>query len=288
MVAKPLVVILGPTASGKTALALDLAERYHGEIICADSRTVYTGMHVGTAKPSAEEQLRIKHHLLDIVEPGQPFSVADFKGLADDSITDIQNRGKTPFLVGGSGLYIDAVVYNFSFQNEADPAVRKELEKLSVEELQQRILDKSLNLPKNEQNPRHLIRTLETNGAVPVMQERADMLLIGLEVEPDELKRRSVKRTESMFAGGLVAETKQLAKKYGWDIEPMKAPAYRAVRQLVEATVNEATAKELCTTYDMQLAKKQRTWFRRNKSIHWVDDPRKAVDIVTTFLNKYI
>jgi tRNA dimethylallyltransferase len=288
MGAKPLVVILGPTASGKTNLALELADRLHGEIICADSRTVYKGMDVGTAKPSTEEQTRVRHHVLDLIEPGQPFSVADFKRLADDAIEDIQSRGKIPFLVGGSGLYIDAIVYNFSFTHEADPALRKKLEKLSIEELQHKIMKNKLELPKNAQNRRHLIRTLETDGAAPVMHERANTLLIGLEVEPSKLRRRSMARTDVMFAGTLVAEAKQLAEKYGWDIEPMKAPAYRAARQLIEGTVDETGAKELCITYDMQLAKKQRTWFRRNKSIQWVDDPRKVVDIVTTFLNNYI
>lgn len=288
MVAKPLVVILGPTASGKTKLALELAERLHGEIICADSRTVYKGMDVGTAKPSAEERARVRHRVLDLIEPGQPFSVADFKGLADDAIEDIQSRGKIPFLVGGSGLYVDAVVYNFSFTHEADPILRKELEKLSVEELQHKITNAKLDLPKNAQNRRHLIRTLETGGAASSMHERPNTLLIGLDIEPSELRRRSIARTDAMFAGALVAEAEQLAEKHGWDIEPMKAPAYRAARQLIEGTVDETGAKELCTTYDMQLAKKQRTWFRRNKSIQWVDDPRKVVDIVTTFLNNYI
>ena len=113
----PLVVIVGPTASGKTALAIHLAEKYNGEIVCADSRTVYKGLDIGTAKPSVSEQQRVRHHLIDVVEPDGTFSVADFKMLAVEAINDIESRGKLPILVGGSGLYIDAVVYDFSFSD---------------------------------------------------------------------------------------------------------------------------------------------------------------------------
>ena len=113
----PLVVIAGPTASGKTALAIRLAERYDGEIICADSRTIYKGMDIGTAKPSAEEQARVPHWGLDIVEPGERFTVADFKAYAERKIQEIRERDRIPFLVGGTGLYIDAVIFDFQFKS---------------------------------------------------------------------------------------------------------------------------------------------------------------------------
>lgn len=134
MVSRPLIVIVGPTASGKTTLAIELARRLDGEIICADSRTVYKGMDIGTAKPTEEEQLFVPHHLLDVVDPGERFTVADFKRLANEAIIDIIGRGKVPIMVGGSGLYIDAVLFDYKFA--------------------------PVGTPRDNQNPRHLSKSI--------------------------------------------------------------------------------------------------------------------------------
>lgn len=122
-VEKPLIVITGPTASGKTSAAINLAKKYNGEIICADSRTIYRGMDIGTAKPTSEDQTLVPHHGLDLVEPGERFTVADFKEFADKKIADIRARGKVPFLVGGTGLYVDAIIYRYNFSNDTDRTV---------------------------------------------------------------------------------------------------------------------------------------------------------------------
>jgi tRNA dimethylallyltransferase len=132
----PLIVIVGPTASGKTSLAVQLAKKYDGEIICADSRTIYKGMDIGTAKPTLAERAVVLHWGLDLVEPGELFSAADFKRYADQKIEEIRNRGHVPFLVGGSGLYVDAVVFDYAFGVKADPSKRQMLEDWTVEELQ--------------------------------------------------------------------------------------------------------------------------------------------------------
>src|SRR5688572_25180412 len=166
----PLIVILGPTASGKSALALGLAKQFGGEIIAADSRTVYRGMDIGTAKPSVEEQRQVRHHLIDVVSPDGPFTVADFQRLAFDAIADIGARAKTPLLVGGSGLYIDAVIYNFSFREPSNGLGRSKLQMLSVDQLQELLEEQGIPLPENKKNPRHLIRALETAGEVPQRQ----------------------------------------------------------------------------------------------------------------------
>jgi tRNA dimethylallyltransferase len=142
----PLVVIVGPTASGKSALAIELAEQFGGEIICADSRTVYKGMDIGTAKPSLEDQARVPHWGLDLVDPNEPFSVADFQTYAFEKIADVRSRGKIPFLVGGSGLYIDAVIFEFKFM-EIDTALRAKLDKMSLEELHDYCIENNINLP---------------------------------------------------------------------------------------------------------------------------------------------
>ena len=131
-----LVVILGPTASGKSAMALELAQKFNGEIVCADSRTIYKGMDIGTAKPSIQEQQLVRHHLIDIVEPDRPFSAAQFKQAAQDAIAEIQSRGKLPFLVGGSGMYIDSVIYDYGFRDEVSDEEKTLIENMSLEQLQ--------------------------------------------------------------------------------------------------------------------------------------------------------
>ena len=136
---KPLIVIVGETGSGKSALALKIAEKFNGEIIAGDSRTVYKGLDIGTAKPSQADCKLIAHHLVDITTPDEPLTVAKYKKLADNSITEIHQRGKIPILVGGSGLYIDAVIFNYSFRPIVDPHKRQQLEQLTVGQLQARI-----------------------------------------------------------------------------------------------------------------------------------------------------
>ena len=160
----PLVVIAGPTASGKTALAIELAERFGGEIICADSRTVYKEMNIGTAKPTAVEQAVVPHWGLDLVRPDEKFTAADFKKYAEQKILEIRQRGHIPFLVGGTGLYVDAVVFDYSFGEEADPNRRAELENMSLEQLHNYCLENNIRLPENALNKRYVIRSIEQNG----------------------------------------------------------------------------------------------------------------------------
>lgn len=283
----PLVVVLGETASGKTALALELARRFGGEIICADSRTVYKGMDIGTAKPSLQEQTDIKHHLLDIVLPDQSFSAAQFKQRALHAIRDITNRGKVPIMVGGTGLYIDAVIFDFQFRQSADPVIRQELTQLSVVELQERLSHDGIPLPNNPQNPRHLVRAIESGGAVGSKSPlRPHTLVLGLRVDRSALMGRIQDRVEEMVRAGFIEELKRLSNTYGWDAPGLQAPGYRAFRGYVDGTISLEQAKALFVQNDLRLAKRQRTWFRRNNSIHWVTDTKEAVETVTTFLSK--
>lgn len=288
MAAKPLVVLVGPTGSGKTSLALTLAEQLDGEIICADSRTIYKKMDIGTAKPTKSEQGDTPHHLLELVLPNEPFTVADFKREADKKIAEIRKRGHVPILVGGSGLYVDAVIYDYDFRNKPNETLRAELKKLSVLQLQDRLNELGLELPNNPQNPRHLMRVIENPGQDTPKNKTMipNTFVFGLEISPKELRRRCEQRAQSMLEAGLVEEVKKLAREYGWGIQPMQAPAYRAFRGHIEGGLSIEEATSLFVTYDMQLAKKQRTWFRRNKSIQWLSDPRKYVDTITTQLNK--
>lgn len=285
----PLVVLVGETASGKTALAVKLAKQFNGEIICADSRTIYKGMDIGTAKPTMHERDGVPHHLLDVVDPDQPFTVADFKRLALAAIDDISSRGRVPFLVGGTGLYIDAVIYDFDFSNPPDPIERARLQKMSVPELQQEIAQKGYDLPKNGQNPRHLMRVIETEGGIAHaenQERRPNTLLIGLIIDRDELKTKLSKRVQKMVADGLVQETKTLLQKYGPSIQPLQSTGYKAIRRYLSGELSLAQAEADFVRNDNQLAKRQRTWFKRNKSIHWLSKQEEIEDLITTFLNK--
>ena len=283
----PLVVILGPTASGKSALALQLAEQFNGEIISADSRAIYKGMDIGTAKPSPEEQASIPHHLLDVITPDQSFSVADFQRLARGAIEDIVARGRVPFLAGGSGLYIDSVIYNFSFRPSADKDERKRLQAFPVEELQAMLQEQEISLPLNERNPVHLIRALETKGVAGTSTElRPNTLVLGISLERDELEGRIRDRVDKMVSSGFIEEVKQLSGKYGWSVPALRAPGYKAFRLYLNGQLSLDEAKQQFVQYDLQYAKRQKTWFRRSSDIHWISNSEEAVDLVTTFLNK--
>lgn len=283
----PLIVILGQTASGKSALALDLARRFNGEIIAADSRTVYKGMDIGTAKPSAQDQELVRHHLVDIVRPDEPFTVADFQRLAQDAIADIARRGKVPFLVGGSGLYIDAVIYEFSFRRPADPVERQRLEALSADELRALVDEQGIAFPASDQNPRHLIRALETAGEVPARSQlRPNTLVIGLHASKDVLSEKIRQRVEAMVQHGFADEVAGLAEQYGWDVPALQAPGYKEFRLYLAGQISLEQAKQTFVRSHVQYAKRQKTWFKRNPDIHWISNPAESVDLVTTLLNK--
>lgn len=284
-VESPLVVVVGPTASGKTSLAINLAKQFNGEVICADSRTVYKGMDIGTAKPTVPEMDGIQHHLLDVVNPGQPFSVADFKRLAQEAIDNISARGKLPIMVGGSGLYIDSILYDYKFR-PANSYTREKFKDASVEELQAELTARGIALPENSTNPRYLLRSLEAGKQSDVHNElRGNILIIGMQVDPEILKSRIASRVENMVNNGLVDEVKMLSREYGWDIAPMQASSYQSLKSYIEGTQTIEQAKAEIVALDGKLAKKQRTWFKRNNSIHWISDPSNSVDLVTTFLN---
>jgi len=284
----PLVAIAGETASGKSALAMDLAEQFDGELVCADSWTVYRGFDIGTAKPTPADRAKIPHHLLDVADPAEGFSAAVFQRLAVAAIDDISARGKLPILVGGTGLYIDSVLYDYSFLPPSDPALRTELNALGLEQLLTRADELELDTSGIDlRNKRRVIRLIENNGVRPTRQEmRSNTLVLGVRRPLDELRERIIARIDTMVDQGFVNEVRRLGETYGWDCEPMRAPGYRAFADYVQGKVSLDAAKERFRQNDLQLAKKQRTWFKRNSSIQWVDDRSYAVGLLTTFLNK--
>jgi tRNA dimethylallyltransferase len=281
----PLLVIVGPTASGKSKLALDMAERYNGEIIAADSRTVYKGMDIGTAKPTYADQKKVPHHLLDVITPDKFFTAANFQRLANAATKDIQSRGKLPILVGGSGLYVDGVIYNFEFQPPVSQAERDRLAAMTVEQLQDEIKTKDYPMPENALNPRYLMRTIERKGKVVEKGElRANTIVIGLAPDIKVLKGRITKRSNEMIEDGLVEETKQLVKQYGADAPGLLSTSYKAIIQYLNGELSLEEAKEQFVLNDLHFAKRQKSWFKRSSDIHWFDDSTSALAFAENWL----
>lgn len=242
---QPLVVVVGETASGKSALAIELAQKFNGEIICADASTLRRGADIGTAKPTAAEREKATHHLLDIINPDKKFTAAEFKKLAQQSIQDIAAKGKLPIMVGGSGLYVDSVIYDYSFFGKGE--------------------------------------AIDRSGV------RSATLLIGLKTDREVLKERIAKRVDSMIEAGLEAEVEALAQKYGWGCQALRAIGYSEWKGYFEGSKNLAETRQKIIKDTVDLAKRQRTWFKRNNSIQWFTTPvnlAEVVDSVTTFLSK--
>ncbi len=286
----PLIVIIGETASGKSKLALQIAQQFNGEIICADSWTVRREVNIGTAKPSPADQALVKHHLLDVVGPCEDFTAAVFKQLAVEAIAEISARGNLPVMVGGTGLYIDSVLYDYGFLEAGDRAARQTLNTMSIPELLARIDQQGINPGDVDvRNKRRLIRLLETDGAQSTRRPfRENTLVLGVSVEREELRQRITARTDAMLVNGLEQEVRELSEQYGWTCEALKGVGYAQWRDYFLGTQTLVETRQKIIQDTLGLAKRQRTWFKRNKSIQWFNNPvnwQHIVDSVTTFLD---
>ncbi len=287
----PLLAIVGPTASGKTALALAIARRIPVEILVADSRQVYRGMDIGTAKPDVDARAAVPHHLLDLATPDQPFTLHDWLRAARRAMSGVGERGRTPLLVGGTGLYVSALLDGYALGKQGrDPALRaaltSELERGGLAALAQRLAarDPDAAARVDLHNPRRVVRALERsmhggggepNRSVPPVPVR----IVGIGRPPEVLEHRIATRATWLFAHGLVAEVRALLDAgYGPDLEPMTGHGYReAARYLAgEWSLDEAIA--VTTRRTRQYAKRQRTWFRRDPRIQWIDAGREEAD----------
>lgn len=268
----PLIVILGPTASGKTAYAIRLARLIGGEVICADSRTVYRGMDIGTAKPTEPERAGMLHWGLDLIEPDQRYSLYDFQRYAMAKITEIRQRQHVPLLVGGSGLYINSVIYDYRLAGgDYDLTTRAKLEKLPPDELRRLIVKRGAKLPRDPDDKRRLIRSLETGGVSNNCGHLGrQTIVIGIAVDKEKLSQRISERAEQMLERGLIDEAERLIARYGM-VEPLRRNAYGVVAKYLAGQIYEAELIEQISTKDRQLVKKQLTWWR---------NPRWASDIM--------
>lgn len=265
----PLIVILGPTASGKTGYAIRLAQLIGGEIICADSRTVYRGMDVGTAKPTKHEREMVPHWAIDLVEPNQRFTLYDFQRYAQTKIGEIRECGHVPMLVGGSGLYIDSVIYDYqlSHEPEFDMVRRQQLEGLSLIELKNYAISQQIELPSDTQNRRRLIRAIEQGGVnKKCSQLIPNTIVIGIATDKETLRQRSTQRSQAMLDDGLINETMDLLNKYG-ATEPLRRNAYGVVQQYLAGEIGVGELVPLMVRRDMQLVKKQLTWWRNQRRV---------------------
>ncbi len=345
----PIIVIAGPTASGKTSLSLDLAKKFNGEIICADSMTVYKGMDIGTDKvtiqnskfkiqnnPSSvipttptvmpatsavipakagiqsfiniDSRLRgndninrartnvdgIPHHLLDILNPDEEFNVAIFKDLAEREIKEIHERGNIPFLVGGSTMYIDALVYHYNIPHaKPNNDLRKELDKKSNKELFDQLieLDPDAEWTVGKNNKRRLVRALEVclqTGEPFTAQKKkqdlpANVLYLAINRDREELYKRINSRVDEMMAEGFLDEVKKLHKKYDLNTA-MQTTGYRQLIEYLAGNLTLEEAVEKTKQSHRNYAKRQLTWLRQNKDVVWIKDKEEAEDKIKKIL----
>jgi tRNA dimethylallyltransferase len=278
-----LLVIVGQTGSGKTDLAIKLAKKYNGELISADSRSVYKGMDIGTAKPSKNDLKGVVIWGLDLIEPDCKFTVYDFQKYTNEKINEIRQRGKLPILVGGSGMYIDSVILNYQFVKNRIVDQSVSLEEMTLNELQLYCINNNIELPENLKNRRYLINSiLNRNGKTSKMiHPDENTLVIGLDVDKNTLEKRLKHRAANMLSAGIIDEGLNIANKYGWDIEPMKGNAYSLIKDYLENNISSDDFINLAVALDKKLAKKQRTWFKRNIFINWLEPSEVEVYIAS-------
>lgn len=297
----PLVVVCGPTASGKTALALQMAESFDIEIISADSRQVYRGMDIGTAKASAAEQARVPHHLIDVVEPDQSFTVSDFVDRARRADREIRQRGRLPVVVGGTGLYIQAFVSGLADLPPADHSIRQRLN-----EYGERHGDAALHALLGERDPEQaarihprnrvrVVRALEVFelSGMPISQWQRQhafaerpfrVKTIGLSPPRAELFSRIDRRVDAMMEEGLEDEVRRLlARGCSIDLKAMKTLGYREMIHYIQGRISHMEAVELIKRDTRRYARRQLTWFRRDETINWFESLEEFAKLEVLF-----
>ncbi len=285
----PIIFLVGPTASGKSSLAMEMARQLDGEIVCADSQTVRKRLDIGTAKPSLDDQRRVPHHLLDIIGPYDLFSVNQFKLLAASAIVDIQRRQKIPIVVGGTGLYINALYFDYDLQEfEGSDEFKQNLEKLTVGELHEIIQTKGYSVPENKDNKRHLIGTIlragKTNhNKTPI----PGSLIYGLQPDDEELKKRIDNRVEDMFKSGFVQEVLKLLEDFGKPTRRMDAIGYPIVMRYIDGEIGLEEAKQLFKTAHWQYTRRQKSWFKLNPRITWLNNGSDDIDMILREVKSY-
>lgn len=286
-VAEPaLIAVVGPTASGKSALGLELATRHGGEIVSCDSLQVYRGLDIGSAKPGAADRARVRHHLLDVADPDSDFSAAEYSRLARAAVRDIAARGRVPVVVGGTGLYLRALLTGLFVGPSRDAAVRARLERLAERFGRARLhrllagVDPVAAARIEPNDSVRVVRALEVYRATrrPISEHFSSapdplrgfrVRVVGLALAREELRARVEARTDAMLAGGLVEEVRGLVARYGAGLRPLRAIGYRQALGILRGELDVAAARRGIVTDTMQYAKRQRTWFRHQADVTW-------------------
>ena len=295
------IVICGPTASGKTKLSIEIAKKTNGEIISADSMQIYKDMTIGTAKPTPEEMQGIKHYLIDFVLPNQRYSVADYNKDALKAIDEIIKKGKTPIVVGGTGLYVNSLIYGIEYSDiEVDIEYREKLEKIAKLEGIERLYEMAKeidpeaikNISKNDQ--KRICRILEiyhTTGKNKTEQEKESRkngpkyqyLLYGITMDREKLYDRINKRVDIMINDGLIEEVQNIVKKYDEFPTAMQGLGYKEVVEYLNGITTKEEMIEKIKMETRRYAKRQLTWFKKCENIKWInglDDMQNNIKII--------
>ncbi len=281
---KPLVVIVGPTAVGKSEVAIELAKRINGEIVSCDSRQVYRHLNIGTAKPTKEERRKIPHHLIDIIEPDEEFNAFFYAQKARKIISEIYRKKKIPILIGGAGLYIRAVIDGIFPGAEKNKEIRERLGKFSSNTLYKKLkrVDSATAFCLHPHDKVRIIRALEvyelTGQPISALQKISrekrpnyDLLMIGLKRERKELYRRINQRAERMIKKGLVKEIESMLKKgFSKDLPALNGLGYKEIIGYLDGEYDLKEAIRLLKRNSRRFAKRQLTWFNKDKRIHWI------------------
>ena len=282
------IVICGPTASGKTALSIELAKKINGEIISSDSMQIYKDMDIGTAKPSEEEMQGIPHYLIGFVAPDKRYSVAEFKKDAESAIEEILEKGKTPIVVGGTGLYVDSLIYGIEYQDiELDENYRQELEERAIKEGLLKIYEEAQKIDPqamekiSPNDKKRIIRVLEiykATGKNKTEQEiesrkkgvKYDYKVFAINWDRDILYERINKRVDIMIEQGLIEEVQKLLEKYSEFPTAMQGLGYKEVVEYLQGEITKEEMIEKIKMETRRYAKRQITWFKKNKQTIWI------------------
>ena len=292
-----ILVILGPTASGKSDLAVELAKKFNGEVISADSRQVYKGLDIGSGKITKKEMQRVPHHLLDVISPKKIFSVSEYKKLTDKTIEDILKKNKLPIICGGTGFYIDSVTQNIILPEvPANPDLRLKIQDLGIEELNQMLkkLDSKRAKTIDAKNKIRLIRAIEIAtelGSVPKIESNPnyEVLYIGIDWSQEKLQERIYARIISRIKKRMLKEVQNLHEKgLSWKRMFSLGLEYRYISLFLQKKINKEEMIEKLNTEIWHYAKRQMTWFKRNKEIHWLppEKLKESEKLVRLFLKK--